>query len=63
LRKAGSSFLESTFGGKKAEALLEGFNQFKSVATVTVKSKIDELREVVASNQAPGSGSRNAPFG
>jgi hypothetical protein len=60
LRKAGSSLIESTIGNKKAEALMEGFNQFKSVATVTMKTKLEELKEAVGNNGTPG---RSGPFG
>lgn len=60
LRKAGTSLIESTIGGKKAEAFMEGFNQFKSVATVTMKNKIEELKEVV-NNNSPAQ--KNGPFG
>lgn len=60
LRKAGNSLIESTIGGKKAEAIMEGFNQFKSAATVTVKTKLEELKEAVGNNTTPG---RNGPFG
>jgi hypothetical protein len=56
LRKA----FESTIGGKKAEAFMEGFNQFKSAATVTVKTKLEELKEAVGNNTTPG---RTGPFG
>ena len=60
LRKAGSSLIESTIGGKKAEAFMEGFNQFKSVAAVTAKKKLDEFKEAMGNNNyPPGRG----PFG
>lgn len=39
---------------------MEGFNQFKSVATVTMKNKIEELKEVV-NNNSPAQ--KNGPFG
>jgi hypothetical protein len=60
LRKAGTHLLESTIGNKKAEAFMEGFNQFKSVATVTAKKKLDEFKEVI-NNSSPAN--RNGPFG
>lgn len=39
---------------------MEGFNQFKSAATVSVKTKLEELKEAVGNNSTPG---RNGPFG
>ncbi len=60
LRKAGNSIIESTIGGKKAEALMEGFNLFKNSAAVTVKTKLEELKEAVGNTSTPG---KNGPFG
>jgi len=59
LRKAGTQLLESTIGNKKAEAFMEGFNQLKSVAAVTAKKKLDEIK-VAINNNTPSN--KNGPF-
>ena len=61
LRKAGTSLIESTLGNKKAEALMEGFSQLKSVAAVTARKKIDEFKEVIATSGYATT--KNGPFG